>query len=77
MDRQCGWVRPKYALIVTLYHFKQVLTDYLANPGVELKNTQWIIERLAAAVLDRLIKNSEILNISGDSCRVNHRNTIL
>ncbi len=32
---------------------------------------------ITTAILDRLIHNSEIFNMSGDSYRVNHRNTIL
>ena len=32
---------------------------------------------ITTAILDRLIHNSEIFNMSGDSYRINHRNTIL
>jgi DNA replication protein DnaC len=32
---------------------------------------------ITTAILDRLIHNSEIINMSGDSYRVSHRNTIL
>ena len=32
---------------------------------------------ITTAILDRLIHNSEIFNMSGDSYRISHRNTIL
>ena len=64
-----------YQLVAHFYQNTSVIIT--SNKGFE-EWTEFLGDTaITTAILDRLIHNSEIFNMFGDSYRVNHRNTIL
>jgi len=65
--------------------FYQLVSHFYQNTSVIITSNKGFEEwaeflgdtAITTAILDRLIHNSEIFNMSGDSYRVSHRNTIL
>lgn len=72
MDRQEGNLF--FQLINKLYGQSSVIITY--NKGLE----NWVEllgnQAIATAILDRLIHRSEVINLTGDSYRMTHRETI-
>lgn len=64
-----------FQIISTLYQTTSVIVT--SNKGFE----EWVEfigdSAITTAILDRLVHNSELFNMSGDSYRLKHRNTIL